>query len=102
MLLIAFVAAGIVLALGISLLHITVTTGYLNAILFYCNLIGVYTSYFAIVGSKPSVVPMSLVNLNLGIEVCFFDGMDALTRVSLQLVFPAYLFLLMGLIILLA
>ncbi len=41
-------------------------------------------------------------NLDLGIETCFYDGMDSQAKVLLQLVFPAYLFLLMFLIIILS
>ena len=35
---------------------------------------------------------MRLVNLSLGFELCFYDGMDSLAKVGIQLLFPAYLF----------
>ncbi len=41
-------------------------------------------------------------NLDLGIETCFYDRMDSQAKVLLQLVFPAYLFLLMLLIFILS
>ena len=41
-------------------------------------------------------------NLDFGIEACFFDGMDAYSKRWLQYVFPAYLWLLVGLMILIS
>ncbi len=37
---------------------------------------------------------LSLLNLDLGIETCFYNGMDSYGKVMLQLVFPAYVFFL--------
>ena len=37
-------------------------------------------------------------NLDLGIETCFFDGMDAYSMTWLQFVLPIYIWLLVGLI----
>jgi len=34
---------------------------------------------------------ISFANLDLGIEICFFNGMDDYAKMWLQLVFPAYL-----------
>ena len=39
---------------------------------------------------------ISWLNLDLGIEVCLFDGLDGYWNTWLQFVFPAYLFLLMS------
>ena len=39
-------------------------------------------------------------NLDLGIETCFYDGMDTYGRVWLQFVFPVYVWMLVGLILL--
>ena len=99
-LIVVFIMAGILLALAISLLKITVAHGYLNGILFYCNVISLYTTIYP--GDSTSFIIISFLNINLGVEACFYDGMDALARTGLQLVFPAYLFLLMGLITVLA
>ena len=62
-----------------------------------------YSSIFAPVSSTYEVfILISFLNINLGVEACFYDGMTALARTGLQLVFPAYLFLLMGIITVLA
>ena len=97
-----FAIAGILLVFTIFLLKITITStnGYLNGVLFYCNVITLYTKFF--VPANKSFILISFLNLNLGVEVCFYDGMDALTRVGLQLLFPTYLFLLMAMITYLA
>ena len=101
---VVFIVAGILLVLTISLLKITVTRGYLNGILFYCNVISLYTNTFAPAGPTniSLFIVISFLNINLGVEACFYDGMNALARTGLQLVFPAYLFLLMGIITVLA
>ena len=41
-------------------------------------------------------------NLDFGIETCFYDGMDACSKTWLQFVFPAYIWMLVGLMILLS
>ena len=47
-------------------------------------------------GSIPVVSQfISWLNLDLGIEVCLFDGLDGYWNTCLQFAFPAYLFLLM-------
>ena len=38
-------------------------------------------------------------NLDFGIETCFYDGMDAYSKTWLQFVFPTYVWVLVGLII---
>ena len=48
------------------------------------------------------MVFISWVNLDLGIETCFYSQMSSQAKVLLQLIFPAYLFLLMFLIIILS
>ena len=42
---------------------------------------------------------ISWLNLDLGIEVCFFDGLDGYWKTWLQFAFPGYLFVLMAAII---
>ena len=36
-------------------------------------------------------ITLSLFNLDLGIKVCFYDGMDDYAKTWLQLIFPVYL-----------
>ena len=38
---------------------------------------------------------ISLINLDLGFEICFYDGMSQLAKTGLQFLFPVYLWLFM-------
>ena len=97
LLLIPFSLAGLALVGFILFFNITIATGTIHSLIFYSNLLPV--SYF----TQPSALTVfiSWVNLDLGIETCFYNGMNSQAKVLLQLVFPAYLFLLMFLIIIL-
>ena len=96
-LLVPFALVGIVLLAFILFFNATIAAGTIHGLIFYSNLLPV--SYF----TQPSALTVfiSWVNLDLGIETCFYNGMSSQAKVLLQLVFPAYLFLLMFLIILL-
>ena len=50
----------------------------------------------------PLTVFISWLNLDLGIETCFFDGLSAYEKVWLQFVFPLYIWSIAGLIIVLS
>ena len=41
-------------------------------------------------------------DLDIGIDLCFYDGMDSIAKTFLQFVFPAYIWLLVILVIVLA
>ena len=102
-LILAFGAAGIFLILLVSILNITLSEGYLNGVLFYSHIVNIFVNeLFPPKKFKIIAIPMALLSLNLGFEVCFYNGMTSLTRVVLQFIFPAYLFILMGIIVLLA
>ena len=97
LLLLPFALAGIALVAFILFFNITIATGTIYGLIIYSNLLP--ANYF----SQPSVLTafISWVNLDLGIETCFYNGMSSQAKVLLQLVFPAYLFLLIFLIIIL-
>ena len=96
-LLIPFALAGIALVGFLLFFNFTLATGSVHGLIFYSNLLPV--NYF----TQPSALTVfiSWVNLDLGIETCFYNGMSSQAKVLLQLAFPAYLFLLMFLIIIL-
>ena len=100
-LIILFTAVGILLVLAISFLGFSISEGYLNSLLFYCNVTSFYTSFFA-PNKSIGFIFVKFINLSLGFELCFYDGMDTLAKVGIQLLFPAYLFLIMIVIIILA
>ena len=100
-LIILFAVIGILLVIAISFLGFSISEGYLNSLLFYCNVTSFYASFFA-PNMSIGFILVRFVNLSLGFELCFYDGMDTLGKVGIQLLFPAYLFLIMIVIIILA
>ena len=101
-LIVVFAFAGIGLICFISFLGFTISHGYLNAVIFYSNVLNLFIPYISPSTANTLLVPIAFINLNLGIDTCFYDGMTALAKVGLQLAFPAYLFLLMIILIILA
>ena len=103
LLLISFALAGIVLVVFILLFNITIATGTIHGLIFYANVLAANKAIF-LPFTTPNflTVFISWVNLDLGIETCFYSQMSSQAKVLLQLVFPAYLFLLIFLIIILS
>lgn len=104
LLLLAFAFAGIVLVVFLFALKLTVAIGTINGLIFYANVIQVNYSTFFPFGvtntlSRLSTVYIAWLNLDLGIETCFYDGMDMYGRTWLQFVFPIYVWALVGIII---
>ena len=90
---IIIIVAGIVLVVLLYLLNITVTNGTINGIIFYANIVSINDSVFLVNDNvfKPLRVFISFTNLDLGIETCFYNGMDSFVKTWLQLFFPFYL-----------
>ena len=87
------IVAGVVLVAVVYLLNLTVTNGTISGIIFYANIISINDSVFLVNDNvfKPLKVFISFVNLDLGIETCFYNGMDSYAKMWLQLFFPFYL-----------
>ena len=85
--------AGIVLVLLLFILNLTVTDGTINALILYVNIISINTPvFFPQLGNfMPAYTFISLANLDLGIQTCFYNGMDDYAKMWLQLAFPFYL-----------
>ena len=103
LLLIPFALAGIVLVVFILFFNITIATGTIHGLIFYTNILAANKAIF-LPFTTPNflTVFVSWVNLDLGIETCFYSQMNSQAKVLLQLAFPAYLFLLIFLIIILS
>ena len=99
-LLIPFALAGIALVTFILLLNLTVATGTIHGLIFYANILTANHSLFLSPSTSSFLtVFISWLNLDLGIETCFYDGMDSYGKFLLQLAFPTYVFVLIGTII---
>ncbi|XP_064390068.1 uncharacterized protein LOC135337978 [Halichondria panicea] len=102
-LLIPFAMAGIALVAFIVVLNMTIAIGTINGLVFYANI--VFANRPLLLPPKTSkflTIFISWLNLDLGIETCFYDGMDSYAKTLLQVVFPSYVILLTAAIIALA
>ena len=93
--LVMFAVLGVLLVAALFFLNLTVTQGTLYGLIFYANIVQVNPStFFSQSILKPLQVVVSFVNLDLGVPLCFYDGMDDADKAGLQFVFPAYLLIL--------
>ena len=99
-----FVLIGVILVIVLTMCNITIAEGTLSGIIFYCNIIGSNVSIFFprqnITFLTPSLkMFVLLINLETGIPLCLFNGMDAYTKCWLHFVFPLYLWFISGVFI---
>ena len=101
-LLLPFAISGVVLVFFIKLTDLTVSQGTLNGLIFYANVIK--ANQYLLIPHKHTLLTVfiSWLNLDLGIETCFFNGLSAYVKVWLQFVFPFYIWSIAGLIIVLS
>ncbi|KAL5491816.1 hypothetical protein EMCRGX_G017180 [Ephydatia muelleri] len=96
-----YATLGALLVVALFALNINVTSGTLYGPIFYANILVVNaTIFFSQTGLAPLEIIVSIINLDLGFSLCFFDGMDGLTKIGLQFVFPVYLIVIVFIIIL--
>ena len=102
-LIIPFSLAGVALVILLIVLNLTVAVGTINGLLFFANVVRIYDPLFHGISNIPTLrLFISWINLDLGIETCFFDGLNSFHKNLLQFVFPLYLWILVFLIILLS
>ena len=101
-LLIPFALAGVILVVVLFICELTVTAGTLSGLIFYANIVQINRSlFFEPEWSFPSMI-IAWLNLDLGINTCFYDGMDSYVYTWLQFLFPFYIWTILGLIIVLS
>ena len=90
---IPFGLAGAVLVTLLFLLHLTVAAGTLHGLIFYANIVAAnHHIFFPQSSNNPASIFIAWLNLDLGIQTCFCNGMDAYAKAWLELVFPVYIF----------
>ena len=95
-----FALVGVFLIASIFLLRLTVAEGTLNGLIFYINIIQAnHQSFFVEESLNFCTYFISWLNLDLGIETCFYDGMDMYAYSWLQFLFPFYIWFLIGMIV---
>ena len=94
------IIAGIMLVILFMVLNLTVAVGTLNSVIFYANIINANKSIYL---SQPNLTLISVfiswLNLDIGFDGCFFEGMDVYAKMWLQLAFPIYIIFLVIVII---
>ena len=99
-LIIPFALAGIALVAFVIALNLTVSVGTINGLIFYANVVKIYEPIFFPNGPVKLLSQfISWLNLDLGIETCFIDGMDSCSKTWLQFIFPGYVWFLLILIV---
>ncbi len=97
-----FAAAGVLLVAFLLLLNLTVAVGTINGLIFYANIVAANEALIFPSNSNTYLdilrVFIAWINLDFGIESCFYDGMDTYVLVWLQYAFPLYLWVLIGLV----
>ena len=102
-LLIPCAVMGVALIFFLLVCKLTVATGMLSGLVFYANIIGPNRTIFLPVESTNAFsIFIAWLNLDFGIETCFYNGMDVYSKTWLQFVFPVYIWVLVGLMILLS
>jgi len=83
--------AGIVLVMMLFILKLTVTDGTINTFIFYVTIVN--TNYSTLLPNchSPICVLLSIFNLDLRFETCFYNNMGDYSKTCLQLAFPLYL-----------
>ena len=102
-LIIPFALAGVVLVAFLLLLQLSVAAGTINGLIFYANVVQINRYiFFPPETFNMLTIFIAWVNLDLGIETCFYDGMNTYAFTWLQFLFPFYVWFLMGLMIVLS
>ena len=88
----AAIVAGILLVTALLALNMTVAVGLINGFIFYANIVAANSAVF-FPSSEPSfpTVFVAWLNLDIGVDVCFFDGLDTYIKTWLQLAFSVYI-----------
>ena len=87
---------GLLLVVLLFFINLTVADGTINAFILYVNIISINSTLFFHshdhdAASKVAYIFISVSNLDMGIQTCFYDGMDDYAKMWWQLSFPLYL-----------
>ena len=100
---ILFAVAGVLLVVFILLLNLTVTQGLINGLVFYANILWTYKGVLFPAEQQQIMLAFQIfnawLNLDFGIEACLVVGLTAFWKAWLQFLFPLYIWLIAGVII---
>ena len=98
-LLLPMAVAGVVLVLLVKILDLTVYNGTMNEFVFYANVVNSNIYRYSTFDFNPLTLFIAWLNLNLGLETCFINGLIAYGKTWLQFVFPLYIWGIAGVLI---
>ena len=102
-LVILFAVLGLTLVCLIKAFNLTVSEGAINGLIFYANIVGANQNIFFPPGDTNLLtIFISWLNLDFGFQTCFFKGFNSYWKTWLQFVFPAYVWIIVALIIVLS
>ena len=95
-LLLPFALAGLALVACMMVLSLTVSSGTINGLIFYANIARANNAIFFPGQTSNTFLSwfIAWLNLDLGIETCFYNGLTAYVKTWLQFAFPAYIWML--------
>ena len=85
----------------LMLLNFTVSVGTISGLVFYANIVQANHAIFFPHDTNNQFLSIFIawLNLDLGIETCFYSGLDAYAKTWLQFLFPLYIWIIVVLII---
>ena len=89
---------------SLMLLNLTVSVGTINGLIFYANILRANQAFFFPQLASTSFLStyIAWLNLDLGIETCLYNGLDAYFKTWLQFLFPLYIWLIVTATIIIA
>ena len=100
LLLLPFAAAGLALVFVLLTLNFIVSTGTINGLISYANIVRANHAVFFPPGDRSFFsLFIAWLDLDLGVEACFWDGLDDYAKMWLQFLFPVYIWVIVAIII---
>ena len=99
---VSWLISGLILVICLMLLNLTVSVGTINGLTFYANIIRAQHTTFFPPDDKFLSKFIAWLNLDVGTEMCLYDGLDSYAITWLQYVYPLYIWLIAAVIIVLS
>ena len=86
-----FAVTGLLIVIMLFVLNLTIVNGNFYGFIFFVNTVSISTLEMFATKREIAYTLILLFNLDLGIEVCFYNGMTTYASMWLQFLFPIYL-----------
>ena len=87
--------AGVILVVGLTYFNLTISVGTINGLILYANIVMANRAIFFPHTLQAANLFLNTfiawLNLDLGIETCFYNGLDAYSKTWFQFLFPLYI-----------